>query len=94
MQFWPATTPLQAPAIEVRMKPERAATKVRRLHEFVQSVCGLYSRVARNLGISPSFVSRVARGERQSPIVEEALLEEFQGAKTELLGENAGEVSA
>ena len=75
------------------MKAQRAATQVRRLHEFVQSVCGLYSRVARRLGISPSFVSRVARGERQSPVVEEALLDEFQGAKTELLGDKTGEVS-
>lgn len=67
------------------MKSQRAVTQVRRLHEFVQSVCGLYSRVARRLGISPSFVSRVARGERQSPVVEQALVEEFHEAKTELL---------
>lgn len=74
------------------MKPQRAATQVRRLHEFVQSVCGLYSRVARRLGISPSFVSRVARGERQSPVVEQALVEEFQEAKTELLTGEAGQL--
>jgi len=75
------------------MKAQRAATQVRRLHEFVQSVCGLYSRVARSLGISPSFVSRVARGERQSPVVEEALLNEFKDAKTELLSEEASGLS-
>src|SRR6202162_260411 len=30
---------------------------------------GLYSRVARQLGVDPSFVSRVARGERESEAV-------------------------
>jgi transcriptional regulator with XRE-family HTH domain len=34
---------------------------------------GLYSRVARNLGVDPSYVSRVARGERRSKSIEAAL---------------------
>ena len=67
------------------MKAQPEATPVRKLHEFVQSVCGLYSRVARKLNISPSFVSRVARGERQSDLVEQELVHEFAEAKTELL---------
>ena len=45
------------------MQPQREAKQVRKVHEFVQTVCGLYSRVARRLRVSPSFVSRVARGE-------------------------------
>jgi len=69
------------------MKAQPAAEPVRKVHEFVQSVCGLYSRVARRLSISPSFVSRVARGERQSPVVEQAIVQEFVEAKTDLLGE-------
>ena len=39
---------------------------------------GIYSRVARELGIDPSYVSRVARGERQSAKVEAALLKEIR----------------
>ena len=39
---------------------------------------GIYSRVARQLNIDPSYVSRVARGERQSAKVEAALLKEMQ----------------
>ena len=39
---------------------------------------GIYSRVARQLDIDPSYVSRVARGERKSTKVEAALLKEMQ----------------
>ena len=38
---------------------------------------GLYQRVAAKLGVDPSFVSRVARGERRSPVVLAALREEM-----------------
>ena len=34
---------------------------------------GLYARVARNLDMDVSYVSRIARGERRSKIVEDAL---------------------
>ena len=34
---------------------------------------GLYGRVARRLGVDPSYVSRVARGERHSRSVSKAL---------------------
>lgn len=39
---------------------------------------GIYSRVARQLEIDPSYVSRVARGERRSTKVEAALLKEIR----------------
>jgi|SwirhisoilCB3_FD_contig_123_73083_length_447_multi_4_in_0_out_2_1 hypothetical protein len=39
---------------------------------------GLYSRVARNLGVDPSYVSRVARGERRSKSIEAALSAEVR----------------
>ena len=68
------------------MQPQREAKHVRKVHEFVQTVCGLYSRVARKLRVSPSFVSRVARGERESPLVEQAVMQEFAEAKADLLG--------
>jgi hypothetical protein len=51
--------------------------RLKRLHKLVESVCGLYSRVARQLRVSPSFVSRVARGERRSEPVEAALLKQL-----------------
>ncbi len=38
---------------------------------------GVYSRVARRVGVDPSYVSRVARGERVSAKVERALLTEL-----------------
>ena len=38
---------------------------------------GLYGRIARQLGIDPSYVSRVARGERQSELVDNALRQEL-----------------
>ena len=37
----------------------------------------IYSRIARRLGVDRTYVSRVAKGERHSPNVEAALIEEF-----------------
>jgi transcriptional regulator with XRE-family HTH domain len=39
---------------------------------------GLYARVARQLGVDRSYVSRVARGERRSPRIEAALNSELR----------------
>lgn len=39
---------------------------------------GLYGRVARQIKVDPSYVSRVARGERQSPSIEAALEKELR----------------
>ncbi len=39
---------------------------------------GIYNRVAQRLGVDPSYVSRVARGERTSATVEKALADEVQ----------------
>ena len=41
-------------------------------------VRGLYGRVARHLDVDPSYVSRVARGERQSEAIETALQREMR----------------
>ena len=49
---------------------ERAFERYRLYH-------GLYSRVARKLGVDRSYVSRVARGERRSDEIEQALSSEF-----------------
>lgn len=45
---------------------------------------GLYDRVARRLGVDPSYVSRVARGERKSVAVTKALSEEVQAIRDHL----------
>jgi hypothetical protein len=43
------------------------------------SLCrGIYNRVAQKIGCDPSYVSRVARGERRSEAVSEALRAEIQ----------------
>lgn len=39
---------------------------------------GIYNRVAKRLAVDPSYVSRVARGERKSAVVEKALAEEVR----------------
>ena len=47
------------------------------------SLCrGLYSRVAQKLRCDPSYVSRVARGERTSETISDALRAEIQHAWT------------
>jgi hypothetical protein len=45
---------------------------------FASLFRGFYGRVARQLGLDPSYVSRVARGERQSEAIEAALEREMK----------------
>jgi hypothetical protein len=45
---------------------------------LVSAFRGLYRRVANRLNIDPSYVSRVARGERQSREIEAALEDEMR----------------
>jgi transcriptional regulator with XRE-family HTH domain len=47
---------------------------------------GLYSRVAKRLGVDRSYVSRVARGERRSERVEAALRAELRRIEKGLKG--------
>lgn len=47
--------------------------------QCLPSLCrGIYNRVAQKLGCDPSYVSRVARGERKSEAISEALRAEIQ----------------
>ena len=41
--------------------------------QLVSRMRGLYKHVADRLGVDPSYVSRVARGERKSPKIEASL---------------------
>ena len=54
--------------------------KVRSEHpkNLASLIRGLYGRVAHRLKVDPSYVSRVARGERQSDEVELALEQELR----------------
>lgn len=63
------------------MKNDRKPARLQRLNRIVEAWCGVYSRVARRLGVHRSYVSRVARGERTSPLIEEALLAEYDGLR-------------
>jgi hypothetical protein len=57
-----------------------AANEARDLR-CLPSLCrGIYNRVAVKLGCDPSYVSRVARGERKSEAISEALRLEIQAA--------------
>jgi len=67
------------------MSGNDSAHKVSLVNRYVQSLCGLYSRVARQLGVDRSYVSRVARGERRSEPIERALSNEFDRIMTEEL---------
>jgi transcriptional regulator with XRE-family HTH domain len=63
------------------MTQEVSRKRLQKLHNYLQSVCGLYSRVARRFGVDRSYVSRVARGERRSEDIESALITEFERTK-------------
>ena len=51
--------------------------KLQKLQHYIESLCGIYSRIARRLGVDRTYVSRVAKGERSSAEVEAALIREF-----------------
>ncbi|HEV2699087.1 MAG TPA: hypothetical protein VGU90_13905 [Terriglobales bacterium] len=58
--------------------------KLQKLKRYVESLCGIYSRIARRLGVDRTYVSRVAKGERRSPKVEDALVREFDQAQKDV----------
>ena len=60
---------------------ETHKTKITKLNKLIDSVCGIYTRVARRLGVHRTFVSRVARGERRSESIENALVAEYERSK-------------
>lgn len=47
-------------------------------YNLASLIRGLYGRVARRLKVDPSYVSRVARGERQSDAIEASLEKELR----------------
>jgi hypothetical protein len=65
------------------MKTESKAATLQRLRRYITSLCGLYSQVARHLGVDRTYVSRVAKGERHSPEIEKTLIQEFKRVQEE-----------
>jgi hypothetical protein len=53
-------------------KRDKALLEAHRLH------AGVYRRVADKLGVDPSYVSRVAAGEREEPGIRRAILDELR----------------
>jgi len=51
--------------------------KLQKLRFYIESLCGIYSRIARRLGVDRTYVSRVIKGERRSPEIEAAVIGEF-----------------
>lgn len=47
-------------------------------NDLASLIRGLYGRVARKLGVDPSYVSRVARSERSSEVVEAELIRQLE----------------
>jgi hypothetical protein len=64
------------------MKQEPFKAKITNLNLLVETVGGVYTRVAQRLGVHRTFVSRVAHGERRSESVERALAAEYEHIKT------------
>jgi len=56
---------------------QNSGTKIRKINSLIEALCGMYSRVARRLGVHRTYVSRVARGERRSEEIENALIAEY-----------------
>ena len=71
----------------VETNGQDAKHKMSVVNRYVQSLCGLYSRVARQLRVDRSYVSRVARGERHSEAVEQAISTEFDRVMSSDSGE-------
>jgi len=57
------------------------SAKLEKLKRYIESLCGIYSRVARRLGVDRTYVSRVAKGERRSDAIEAELIEEFDRSR-------------
>ena len=80
MRF-PALTPV-APIRTLRSRavprPNPQAELLRRLLRKHRLHGGVYVRVAKRLGVHPSYVSKVASGKQPSPEIYRALVEELQ----------------
>jgi hypothetical protein len=63
------------------MPQQERNAKLRKMKHYIDSLCGIYSRIARRLGVDRTYVRKVAKGERRSPEIELALIREFDQAQ-------------
>jgi len=68
------------------MSAESTTVKLQKLRNYIQLLCGLYSRIARRLGVDRTYVSKVAKGERRSEEIEAALIREFDRSQEKSSG--------
>jgi hypothetical protein len=61
-------------------------------HNLASLIRGLYGRVARRVKVDPSYVSRVARGERRSNVIEASLEKELRRIMV-LIGSNGNDAN-
>lgn len=68
---------------------ETEKQKLSRMHRWIQSLCGIYTRIAGRFRVDRSYVSRVARGERNSDEISRALMAEFDRIQREVPGKSS-----
>lgn len=68
----------RSPEMRMGTNGDKKNTSTNAALNRLQLYRGIYSRVAKQLGIDRSYVSRVASGERKSEKVEKALLREIE----------------
>ncbi|MBV8050823.1 MAG: hypothetical protein JOZ80_06525 [Acidobacteriaceae bacterium] len=65
------------------MPDQERNAKLQKMRHYIDSLCGIYTRIARRLGVDRTYVSKVAKGERRSPEIELALIREFDSTQEE-----------
>jgi hypothetical protein len=61
--------------------PRRGSADTSDLIVAIEMLRGLCARVARQLGVHPTFVSRVANGQRKSPQIHQAIQKELDAVR-------------
>jgi len=70
--------------------PRTQTNKIEVKLNFASMIRGLYGRVARNVNVDPSYVSRVARGERRSDRIQASLERELKKLMASANGNHNG----
>ncbi len=59
------------------MAQQTHTAKLQKLKHYIESLCGIYSRIARRLGVDRTYVSRVAKGEDAHRKLKRLCIREF-----------------
>jgi transcriptional regulator with XRE-family HTH domain len=82
-QTAPTSKEQDSNSVKGTMAPENPNPKLQKMKHYIDALCGVYSRIARRLGVDRTYVSKVAKGERHSPEIEAALVQEFDRSQKE-----------